>query len=1217
MTMFSNTTVSTTSGSPNFVIGEYTGPNVSQYGWTEQEEGWYIQLLSYVEECRVIKEYLESLLPYLENTEDLANQIKTIYESILVIQSEIEIIYGDFINKYSLFEIEYADFLLKFADFSTKYADFLLKYQETLDAATSAASSASSASSSANSAAYYYGLSYDIYLDLKQGQIYRGVWNPHTGVYPDPEGTNSVWDVQLNEGETEYSFDNKVWRWGDRLLYILDTLSYSQLQSGSNVSSVNTKTGAVVLNASDVGAVNKTGDTMSGNLTFITPEQGVLFESGPTGVGNGLLVGNGDGASAELSNLQIKSWHGLGISPSTGNPTNENTVWINARNGNIETIGNITANKALVSSAQGVETNALTRKDYVDSELMDDSSTYKIVELNPVSALEAGKYYPVLLVFPSRVTRDVSINTVNTGGDYPINSCSFSGQVLGSGWIDARPLISGDFSIYDMSERAIHSAWDCTQTDNRFVFYLEARAFPTSVRVARDVEVVFTGADISTGSSVFKAGVTFSDTETVPPSTNTRMVLPFDKGGGWYTSGPLFSNGVDSFGDVIGNVFASKVGQSTLPNSLTRKDYVDGQDFLKVNKTGDTMTGVLRVNSEIQTEHPNSYRHSYGGFGTFWRNDGHSLYLMLTNNGDPYGDFNNLRPFRTELATGRVFLSGESFIGYEGQKVFHDRYAPRITGPYADNDLNYIPSVLNDSTSYYRFIYNVGNSPNTVNNANGLLHISTNTIGSFAHQMAFSSDGKIYTRYNDDSSWSGWGSIYTSTYKPTPLELGAVDKAGDTMSGNLLFNDINRGVRFDVGPIGSNGLMSGNGDGASSSVSNVQFQLWHGLGFAPSTGNPTNANTVWINARNGNIDSLGDITASKFLIFSPQGDNPNSMTRKDYVDGLISTTNSNFANYLPLTGGNLTGQLTAPLISIGSTTTYISNPTGDTKDIAIGSDRYSFITSRDSTHVCSNSYWDGAWKKYNNEEPSAMVVATDEARVRVMLSDANSSDPNQHVQAEFTREGLNVLGKINTTYTTKRGWAAPTEAALYVNAGTVANGNLVGVTDTWLHYPGIFVLGAYTGHYIGSGPDETAQVLGWSDGAGYNKSWHFRAGGTIQYSAAVGGNDWVTFTAPRLRANDFEVLSDVRVKSNFEKIENPLGKVLSLSGLIYDKKIDETQSKREAGVIAQEVQSVLPEAVNEGKDGMLGVSSSGVIALLVEAIKELKQEVDELKKKGV
>ncbi|MFZ4170915.1 hypothetical protein ACEV60_19965 [Enterobacter ludwigii] len=45
-----------------------------------------------------------------------------------------------------------------------------------------------------------------------------------------------------------------------------------------------------------------------------------------------------------------------------------------------------------------------------------------------------------------------------------------------------------------------------------------------------------------------------------------------------------------------------------------------------------------------------------GGYGTFWRNDGTNLYLMLTNNGDPYGNYNNLRPLRVSVATGEAVM---------------------------------------------------------------------------------------------------------------------------------------------------------------------------------------------------------------------------------------------------------------------------------------------------------------------------------------------------------------------------------------------------------------------------------------------------------------------------------------------------------------------------------------------------------------------------------
>lgn len=93
-----------------------------------------------------------------------------------------------------------------------------------------------------------------------------------------------------------------------------------------------------------------------------------------------------------------------------------------------------------------------------------------------------------------------------------------------------------------------------------------------------------------------------------------------------------------------------------------------------------------------------------------------------------------------------------------------------------------------------------------------------------------------------------------------------------------------------------------------------------------------------------------------------------------------------------------------------------------------------------------------------------------------------------------------------------------------------------------------------------------------------------------------------------VHANDVYVWSDERLKSNFGYIENALDKVDHLSGLIYDKKQKIGDDIREAGIIAQRLRDVLPEAVGE-HDGYLNISPSGVNALLVEAIKELRREV--------
>jgi hypothetical protein len=93
----------------------------------------------------------------------------------------------------------------------------------------------------------------------------------------------------------------------------------------------------------------------------------------------------------------------------------------------------------------------------------------------------------------------------------------------------------------------------------------------------------------------------------------------------------------------------------------------------------------------------------------------------------------------------------------------------------------------------------------------------------------------------------------------------------------------------------------------------------------------------------------------------------------------------------------------------------------------------------------------------------------------------------------------------------------------------------------------------------------------------------------------------------------FGSLSDITLKENIQPIENALDKVSKIRGVTFNY-IDKPD-ERVPGVIAQELQEVLPEAVYETENGKLAVRYDNTIALLLEAIKELKEEVEELKGK--
>ena len=87
--------------------------------------------------------------------------------------------------------------------------------------------------------------------------------------------------------------------------------------------------------------------------------------------------------------------------------------------------------------------------------------------------------------------------------------------------------------------------------------------------------------------------------------------------------------------------------------------------------------------------------------------------------------------------------------------------------------------------------------------------------------------------------------------------------------------------------------------------------------------------------------------------------------------------------------------------------------------------------------------------------------------------------------------------------------------------------------------------------------------------------------------------------------------SDIRLKKDIEPITGALDKVQALNGVTFEY-LDDNITDRATGLIAQDVQAVLPEAVIENANGHLAVGYGNMVGLLVEAIKELTQANQEL-----
>ena len=101
-------------------------------------------------------------------------------------------------------------------------------------------------------------------------------------------------------------------------------------------------------------------------------------------------------------------------------------------------------------------------------------------------------------------------------------------------------------------------------------------------------------------------------------------------------------------------------------------------------------------------------------------------------------------------------------------------------------------------------------------------------------------------------------------------------------------------------------------------------------------------------------------------------------------------------------------------------------------------------------------------------------------------------------------------------------------------------------------------------------------------------------------------------------SGDVYMLTETKVKRNITTIDDALDKVSRMNGYYYDCRTDEYpelrfSEDRQIGFLADEVNKVVPEAVSENELGLTGVSYSRITALLVEAVKELKEENEQLK----
>ena len=252
---------------------------------------------------------------------------------------------------------------------------------------------------------------------------------------------------------------------------------------------------------------------------------------------------------------------------------------------------------------------------------------------------------------------------------------------------------------------------------------------------------------------------------------------------------------------------------------------------------------------------------------------------------------------------------------------------------------------------------------------------------------------------------------------------------------------------------------------------------------------------------------------------------------------------------------------------------------------------------------------------------STIPLMDGESRVGTSTAAARADHIHPTDTSRLPLEGADSITKTGNV--TSGTWSASFGVVSGAKLTNITAGNLEGTIPS-------AVLGK-SQFYIGSTPislNRTSapitlndvSINGSSDSLNINNNYQVKSIGVGTAPSGVTGEIRAT--------NDITAFysSDRRLKENITPIENAVGMVNKLSGNRFTWSQEYIDSrggedsyfvrKKDVGVIAQEVQEILPEAVAERENGYLAVNYEKLVPLLIEAIKELSSEIEVLKSKS-
>lgn len=511
----------------------------------------------------------------------------------------------------------------------------------------------------------------------------------HTHTLSALSDLKAGWSTLLKEDPKAY-----VTRWPA----FSEVTSKPTTLAGYGITDAYTKTDA------DSRYVNVSGDTMTGHLKFNPGIQATWSVKGTSYITNG-NTDSGTTVGGDLANLVISSWFGVSFTTACAEQpyTNKTAVGIDCRNGIVKAAmfaGNLQGNADTATNADkldGVHLGGL----FTDFSTSDVSTKITIGGVTKSLKINAdtldGLHYtsfPLKIgggIYNTPTNRSLKLLTFRRGNE--------------KGWLRLSISDSNNASMGVCSKFIVRWGHDSTNSEkgiNLSCIYSIIADASTSLTAVRVDGVTFalyytpnnTASKVQYLIEGYSDACTITDTnataEPTPTPTYTSALVNIignlqgnaDTAKKLATPRTLWGQNFDGSANVSGNIYDTQIVQSVSGKYLDLKGAA-GLGFYTQN----TVKAVIQPNGNfgIGTTNPlyklhvlgniyaeaaeiistagNAFRLAYGNYGTILRSDGGAFYILATNKGEASnGTFNKFRPFRFDLATGGVNLvqTGES-----------------------------------------------------------------------------------------------------------------------------------------------------------------------------------------------------------------------------------------------------------------------------------------------------------------------------------------------------------------------------------------------------------------------------------------------------------------------------------------------------------------------------------------------------------------------------